>query len=204
MLLTRHLEKRLTAMQENFESYFEKISKTVANIEYCQNQNTKTLQQNIANFTNELLSKNEIITTPTNKHTDLLEKSESHATIQKSPYKDKHRYNPRSQQENLQKSQIQQNETQKSPQVERKLLNIGSLSKNSSEEDIVKLLGLRTTSYLSENSFFEMPLGRKNRNYAFITAPEHVYNKLIKLNGVTFQDMYLKVQEVRQSDTRFN
>ena len=43
-LLTRHLEKRLTEMQEKFESYFEKTSKTVANIECYQNQNTKTLQ----------------------------------------------------------------------------------------------------------------------------------------------------------------
>ena len=111
-------------MQEKFESYSEKISKTVANIECCQNQNTKTLQQNIANSKNELLSKNKIIITPINKQTDLLEKSKSHATIQKSPYKDKHRYNQRSQQENLQKSQIQQNQTQKSPQVERKRIYI--------------------------------------------------------------------------------
>ena len=49
-----------------------------------------------------------------------------------------------------------------------------------------------------------MPTGRKNRNYAFITAPEHVCHELIKLNGETFQDMCLKVQEARQSDTRFN
>ena len=49
-----------------------------------------------------------------------------------------------------------------------------------------------------------MPTGRKNRNYAFITAPEHVCHELIKLNGEIFQDMCLKVQEARQSDTRFN
>ena len=66
-LLTRHIEKRLTAMQKKFESYFAKISKIVANIECCQNQNTKTLQQNITNLKNEFFSKNEIITTPINK-----------------------------------------------------------------------------------------------------------------------------------------
>ena len=48
--------------------------------------------------------------------------------------------------------------------------------------------------------FIEMPTGRKNRNYAFITALEYVCNKL---NGVTFQHMCLKVREARQSDTRF-
>ena len=93
---------------------------------------------------------------------------------------------------------------QKSPQVERKRLYIGNLSKNSSEEDIAKLFGFRTTPYLSENCFIEMSTGRKNRNYAFITAPEHICNELIKLNGVTFQDMCLKVQDARQSDTRFS
>ena len=97
-LLTRHLEKRLTAIQEKFESHLEKIGETVANIEYCQNQNTKTLQQNIVNLKNELLSKNEIITTSINKQTDLLEKCKSHAIIQKSPY------NQRSQEDNLHKS----------------------------------------------------------------------------------------------------
>ena len=52
-----------------------------------------------------------------NKQTALLEKSKSHAIIQKSPYKCKHRYNQRSQQDNLEESQIRQNQTQKTPQV---------------------------------------------------------------------------------------
>ena len=75
MLVTFHLEKRLTAIQEKFESYFEKISKTVAKMESCRNQNTKTLQKYIANLKNELLSKNETITTPINKQTNLLKKN---------------------------------------------------------------------------------------------------------------------------------
>ena len=108
-LLTRHLKKG-SQLEEKYESFFEKISKTVANMQCCQNQNSKTIQQNIANLKNELLSKNKIITTPVNKQTDLLEKNKSHATIQKSPYKDKHQYNQISQQENLEKSQIQQNQ----------------------------------------------------------------------------------------------
>ena len=36
-----------------------------------------------------------------------------------------------------------------------------------------------------------------------MTAPEHACHELIKLNGASFQDMCLKVQEARQSDTRF-
>ena len=48
-----------------------------------------------------------------------------------------------------------------------------------------------------------MPAEIKNRSYAFITAPEHVCNELNKLNSVTFQDICLKVQEARQSHSRF-
>ena len=78
------------------------------------------MQQNITNLKSQLLSKNEIITTPVNKQTDVLEKSKSHAITQKSPYKDKHRHNQRPQQDKIQKSQIQKNQTQKPPQVQRK------------------------------------------------------------------------------------
>ena len=81
---------------------------------------------------------------------------------------------------------------------------IERVSKNSSEQDIGELFGLGTTFYLSENCFIEMHYGKNNTNYTFITAPEHVCNKPIKLNGITFQDMYLKVQEARRSDTRCN
>ena len=65
-VLTLHLEKSFTPRQEILESYFGKISKTLANIECCQNRNTKTLQQNIANSKNELIPKEEIIKTVMN------------------------------------------------------------------------------------------------------------------------------------------
>ena len=103
--------------------------------------------------------------------------------------------NQRSQQENLKKSEIQQNQAYKSPQVECKGIYKGNLSKTLSKEDIAKPSGLRTTLYL---------MGRKNREYVFITVPEHACNELIKLIGVTFQDMCLKIQEARQSNTRCN
>ena len=70
----------------------EKFSKAVANVKCC--QNTKTQQSN-DDLKNQILSKIEIIATPINKQTNLLEKGKSHAIIQKSPYKDKHRYNQR-------------------------------------------------------------------------------------------------------------
>ena len=46
-------------------------------VECCQNQNNKTLQENIATFKNESLSTDEIIKTLMNNQTDLLEKNKS-------------------------------------------------------------------------------------------------------------------------------
>ena len=74
--------RSLTPLQEKFESYFGKISKTVANLECCQNQNSKILQQNITNLKNELLSKDKIIKTLMNNVTDLLKESKSHANME--------------------------------------------------------------------------------------------------------------------------
>ena len=51
-----------------------------------------------------------------------------------------------------------------------------------------------------------MPTERNNgnfKNYAFLTALERVYCKLIELDGITFQNMDLKVQEARRPYNRF-
>ena len=76
--------------------------------------------------------------------------------------------------------------------------------KNSSEEDIAELFGLRATPYLLENCFIEIPTGRKNRNYALITAPEHARRESTKPNGAAPRDTPPEAQEARQSDTRLN
>ena len=126
-----------------------------------------------------------------------MKKTKPHAIIQKLPYKDKQRCNQRSKQDNLQKSQIQQNQTQKSPQVERKRIYIGNLNKNSREEDIADMvLGQLLASQKTVSLKYQQE--EKNRNYVFITAQEHVCHKLIKLNSVIFQDMCLKRKEARQ------
>ena len=67
-------------------------------------------------------------------------------------------------------------------------INIWNLSKISSEQYITELFDLRSTSYLSENCFTETPTGRKKgnfKNFAFITAPEHGCNELMRLSGIT-------------------
>ena len=45
---------------------------------------------------------------------------------------------------------------------------------------------------------------RKSRGFAFITCPDHVYNELIKLNGIDFIETCIIVEEARSTRSRVN
>ena len=111
-----------------------------------------------------------------NNRISILRKSKSqHATIRKTPYQDKHQYNQRLQQENLQKSQIQQHQTQKLAQAGGKRKYIYVLAN-------IKLDKIQTNYLVSE----QLPIFRKTvslkcpqeegmgdfKNHAFVTAPK--------------------------------
>ena len=57
-----------------------------------------------------------------------------------------------------------------------KSLYIGNLNKNTSEEDLYELFGLRNNTYLKDNCFAKTILSKSGllRVFAFITAPDHV------------------------------
>ena len=70
---------------------------------------------------------------------------------------------------------------------EKKQLFIGNLHSDTTEDDIYKLFGLRSTQYLNQNCLVNMPLVdkiRKSKGFAFIVTPEKVHQKLMKLNGI--------------------
>ena len=74
---------------------------------------------------------------------------------------------------------------------------VGNLSKNISEEDLYELFGLGNTTYLKENSCVKIVLSKSGlwRGFAFITAPDHVCTKLIKLNGINFKSHHFTIEE---------
>ena len=67
---------------------------------------------------------------------------------------------------------------------------IGNLNVNVTLDDIDELFGLKTTKYPRSNSYVEMPLNRngQTRGFAFVTAPDHVRNELLKLNNIQFRE----------------
>ena len=92
-------------------------------------------------------------------------------------------------QESLPPTEPNNNETQNKSKnnCKQKQLYIGKLNTDVVEEDLNQLFGIRSTKYLQDASSIKMTVNQKtgkNKGFDFITAPEHVYAELIKLNGI--------------------
>ena len=90
-----------------------------------------------------------------------------------------------------------QNSKESNSQNTLKTFYVGNLNKNITEEDLYELSGLRNTAYLKENCYVKIVLSKSglSRGFAFITAPDHVCTKLIKLNGIDFKSHHLTIEE---------
>ena len=81
-----------------------------------------------------------------------------------------------------------------------KKLYVGNLNKDITEEDLNQLFGLTTTVYLRQTCSIEMPLDKntgKSKGFAFLNVPQHVYNELVKLNGIESQHHFIRIEEAR-------
>ena len=93
-------------------------------------------------------------------------------------------------------NRTQQHEQQQNPL--RKLFR-ENLNVNVTIDDIYELFGLKATKYLRSNTYVEMPLNRngQTRGFAFVTAPDHVRNQLLKLNNIRFREKNLVIEAAR-------
>ena len=67
-------------------------------------------------------------------------------------------------------------------------------------EDIYELFGLKSTAYLRSNCHVDFPLNQqtqKTRGHVYITAPKHVFDELVKLNGVEFKGKFLIIENAK-------
>ena len=90
-----------------------------------------------------------------------------------------------------------------------KKLYVGNFSTCVTVDDIHELFGLRSTKYLCDNCSVEMSMrsNDQSKGFAFITAPQHVTEELVKLSGVRFKGNCLIVEESksrRKSNFRSN
>ena len=66
---------------------------------------------------------------------------------------------------------------------------VGNLHETVAENDLGELFGLRKTNYLKDDCSIEMPKLQQNERHnghAFILAPFHVCDELVKLRGLEF------------------
>ena len=74
---------------------------------------------------------------------------------------------------------------------------VGNLNKNTTEKNLYELFGLQNTTYLKGNCCVKIVPSKSglSRGFAFITAAEHAYTELIKLNGIDFKSHCLTIND---------
>ena len=78
---------------------------------------------------------------------------------------------------------------------------IWKLDENISEEDLHELFGLKSAKYLQETCKVEVIKHKRSGisgKFAYVTAPDHVSKELFKLNGETFKERTLTIEEAKK------
>ena len=79
-----------------------------------------------------------------------------------------------------------------------KNLYVGNLPEYNTKQDICELFGLNSTSYLRDTCNIDFPINSKTgkfKSFAFTRAPAHITDELIKLDGTTYHDNELRVED---------
>ena len=75
---------------------------------------------------------------------------------------------------------------------------MGNLNKDITEEDLHQLFGLKTTVYFHQTCSIKIPLEKntgKSKGFVFLKVPQHVYNELVKLNSIEFQNHLMEIEK---------
>ena len=75
---------------------------------------------------------------------------------------------------------------------------IGNIHCDTTEEDLYKLFGLRSTQYFKQNCLVNRPLINKTgkiKAFTFIVTPEKVHQDLLKLDGIDLLGKKLLLKE---------
>ena len=76
---------------------------------------------------------------------------------------------------------------------------IGNLNVDVTIDDIYELIALKIGKHLRSNTYVEVSLNcnGQTRGFAFVTAPNHVRNELLKLNNIQFRETNLTIEAAR-------
>ena len=81
-----------------------------------------------------------------------------------------------------------------------KILYVGNLSPVVTEEDLYKLFGFKTTSYLQKTCKVKLsacPQTGNCRCFVCVTVPHHLYKEIVKSNGVVFRSNSIEIEDAK-------
>ena len=84
---------------------------------------------------------------------------------------------------------------------------VGNLPEDINKQDICQLFGLNSTPYLRDTCNIDFPINNKTgkfKGFAFIRAPAHITDELIKLDGIAYYDNELRVEDATSTRKRTN
>ena len=82
---------------------------------------------------------------------------------------------------------------------------MGNLPEDITKQDNWELFCLNSTSYLRDTCNINFPINNKTakfKGFAFIRAPAHIADKLIKLDGTEYHDNELRVEDATSTRKR--
>ena len=155
------------------------------NLEVSQNSNTDLLKENVEYLKKELNSKDELIKSLFDTQTAILD------TIEKS------KRNEEKGHFQVEPSSILTPVQQENQSYHKNKIYVGNLDSNVSIEDIYDFFGLKSAAYLHTTCHVDFTLNhqtQKTKGHIYITAPTHVCNELVKLNGIEFKGKFLFIE----------
>ena len=84
---------------------------------------------------------------------------------------------------------------------------VGNLPEDINKQDICELFGLNSAPYLRDTCNIDFPINNKTRKFkgfAFIKASAHITDKLIKLDGISYHDNELRIEDATSTRKRTN
>ena len=185
--MKNYIDCELSEVTKKLNSFSESVNQLSKMSDIFKKEHSLLLNENIEFLKNELKSKDEMIKSLIDTQTLVLE------TVKNS------KASPLITQAEKEKDHKIVDETpKKQKNVEKKRLLVRNLSPSVVLEDIIETFGLNSTKYLRENCNIELPMNLQNTShngYAYIIAPNHVTDELVKLNELKLKGRHLIIEE---------
>ena len=185
--MKNYIDCELSEVTKKLDSFSESVNQLSKMSDIFKKEHSLLLNENIELLKNELKSKVEMIKSLIDTQTLVLEtvkNSKASPLITQAEKEKNHK--------------IVEETPKKQKNVEKERLLVRNLSPSVVLEDIIETFGLNSTKYLRENCNIELPMNLQStghNGYAYIIAPNHVTDELVKLNELKLKDRNLIIEE---------